>query len=133
MDVETTDCCLRRSQRFASAEVGCKGQERKKGTPHFLSVCKSHWKVASKHVTLRASVARLGSRRKNDKDMRSVYNLFNPWVIATRMCVALSLVQQSLDGICAITTPAIIHTRFKSGQLVYGVTQLLAETSQSLV
>ena len=58
-------------------------------------------------VMLRVSVAILGFRRKNDRDMCSVsYNLFNPQirVIATRMCIALSLVQQSLDGICANTT-----------------------------
>ena len=31
------------------------------------------------------------------------------WVIATRMCLALSLVQQSVDGIYGISTTHISH------------------------
>ena len=40
-DLYALDCCLRRSRRFASAGVGCKGHERTRGTPHFRSA--SHW------------------------------------------------------------------------------------------
>ena len=40
-------CCLRRSRRFASGGVGCKGHERTRCTPHFRST--SHCDGDAKH------------------------------------------------------------------------------------
>ena len=46
-DLYALDCCLRRSRRFASGGVGCKGHERTRCTPHFRST--SHCDGDAKH------------------------------------------------------------------------------------
>ena len=46
-DLYALDCCLRRSRRFASAGISCKGHERKRGTPHFR--CASHCDGVAEH------------------------------------------------------------------------------------
>ncbi|KAK2138097.1 hypothetical protein NP493_8916g00000 [Ridgeia piscesae] len=75
-DLYALDCCLRRSRRFASGGVGCKGHERTRCTPHFRSTshCEGKMPNIDRILAPRTEVI------VTDKDMceRSVFSVAFP-------------------------------------------------------